>query len=113
MFRIGIPSGEQTIDSSHAIVDNGGMTEETTRQFLARLWELQADAGLKNSELATILGCTPSYIRHMKAGRKGSRIGLNIALAAARRFPELRFFLSSDFPVGNTDVLPSNEGEDA
>lgn len=86
------------------------MSTETTRQFLARLWELQADAGLRNADLARALGCSPSYLRHMKAGRKGDRIGLAIALAAVRRFPELnRFLMLADFPTGNDNVLPRNE----
>lgn len=85
------------------------MSTETTRQFLARLWELQDEANLKNSELAVILGCSPSYLRHMKAGRRGKQIGLAIALAAVRRFPELNLFLLADFPVSKDNVPPSNE----
>ncbi len=75
------------------------MSKEVTLAFLKRLWELQAEAGMSNAEVARILGCSPSYIRHMKAGRN-----------AAQRFPELRsFFLPSELPVGNTDVLAGNE----
>ncbi len=86
------------------------MSKEVTLAFLKRLWELQAEAGMSNAEVARILGCSPSYIRHMKAGRKGKQIGLSIALNAAQRFPELRsFFLPSELPVGNTDVLAGNE----
>lgn len=86
------------------------MSEEITQQFLARLWELQAEAGVSNTELALILGCSPSYIRHMKAGRKGKRIGLHIALAAVRRFPELgSFLLLADLPVGNDNVSPEQD----
>ena len=83
------------------------MSEENTRQFLARLWELQDASGISNAELARTLGCSPSYIRHMKAGRKGRRIGLHIALAAVRRFPDLGvFLLLADLPTGNDNVSP-------
>lgn len=90
------------------------MSSETTRQFLDRLWELQAEAGLKNSQLARVIGCSPSYLRHMKAGRKGGKIGLAIALAAVRRFPDLnRFLLLAEFPAGNDNVLPRNDEQEA
>lgn len=87
------------------------MSEEVTGAFLARLWELQAEAGLNSAELARRLGCHPSYIHHLKAGRR-TRIGLDIALNAANLFPELRrFFLSSELPVSNTPLPPGNEDE--
>lgn len=88
------------------------MGSETTRQFLARLWELQAEADLKNVELAAILGCSPSHVSHMKAGRKGKQIGLAIALAAVRRFPELEVFLLAELPARNDNVPPGNEAEE-
>jgi plasmid maintenance system antidote protein VapI len=85
------------------------MSEEVTRAFLVRLWELQAEAGISNADLARRLGCHPSYIRHLKIGDR-KRIGLDIALNAAKIFPELRhFFLSSELPVSNTDVPQGNE----
>ena len=88
------------------------MSEETTREFLARLWELQAEAGIRDVDLARRLGCHPSYIRHMKAGRKGKRIGLDIAVKAATLFPELRrFFLPSELPVSNTEI-PQEQQDD-
>lgn len=72
------------------------MTEQQTQAFLTRLWEIQMERGLKNSQLATMLGCSSSYIRHLKRGRpgRGKRLGLNIALAAVREFPELSFLLA-------------------
>lgn len=81
------------------------MSEAETKEFLTRLWEIQAERGLKNSQLAAILGCSPSYIRHLKRGRpgRGKRLGLNIALAAAREFPDLSFLLVAEFPVSNYD----------
>lgn len=85
------------------------MSEEVTRAFLARLWELQAEAGMSNAELSRRLGCHPSYIRHLKI-RDRRRIGLDIALNAASLFPELRrFFLPTELPVSNTAVPESNE----
>ncbi len=89
------------------------MSEETTQQFLQRLWELQAEAGLSNAALARVLGVSPSYIHHLRRGRpgRGRRIGLNVALAAASAFPELRIFLSTELPVGNTDVPTVNDQE--
>ena len=88
------------------------MSEETTQQFLARLWELQEQAGIKNSALARLLGCSPSYIRHMKAGRKGNRIGLHIALAAARHFPELRILLLAELPEVTDNVALEHKDEE-
>jgi hypothetical protein len=86
------------------------MSEEVTRKFLARLWALQAEAGLSNAELAERIGCDASYISHLRAWRRRRRLGLDIALGAASVFPELRaFFLPSDFPVSNTDVPTGNE----
>lgn len=86
------------------------MSEETTKEFLARLWELQAEAGISNADLARRLGIHPSYVRHMKAGRRGKQIGLDLAVRAATLFPELRrFFLPSELPVSNTVVPTGNE----
>lgn len=88
------------------------MTEEITARFLDRLWQLQEQAGLTNAALARLLGCDASYIRHLKAGRR-RRLGLNIALAATRRFPELLvFLLTEELPVSNTDVPRGNAEED-
>jgi hypothetical protein len=87
------------------------MSEENTARFLVRLWELQAEAGLNNSQLARAIGCDPSYVRHLKAGRK-KVIGLRIALGAVNRFPELSLFLLADFPRGQHNVPRSTEGED-
>lgn len=88
------------------------MDGETTKAFLMRLWELQSEAGISNADLARRLGCDPSYIRHMKAGRKGGRIGLDIAMKASALFPELRrFFLPSELPVSNTEIPPREQDE--
>lgn len=88
------------------------MTTETTREFLQRLWALQAEAGVTNAQLARILGCGASYVRHLKAGRR-KVIGLRIALAAARRFPELGVFLLAEFPVENDNApLGNTEAEE-
>jgi len=88
------------------------MTEETTRDFLARLWQLKLDAKMSNVELARHLGCSPSYISHLRRGRpgKGSQVGLEFALNAARLFPELRsFLLPSELLVSNNVVPDGNE----
>lgn len=91
------------------------MSEEVTRQFLARLWVLQAERNLTDAQLAALLGCSKSYISHLRTWRRPRRLGLDIALAAARTFPELRSFLLSELPVSNTaeptvDGLPMDEG---
>jgi hypothetical protein len=86
------------------------MSEEVTKAFLLRLWELQSEARLSDKALADLIGCSPSYITHMRAGRKGKRIGLNIAMGAASVFPELRsFFLPPDVLMRNTVVPQGNE----
>lgn len=86
------------------------MTEDTTGKFLGRLWQLQAEAGLRDADLARILGCDPSYVRHLKAGRR-KRLGLPIALRATVRWPELRSILVAEFPLGTDNVRPSNDAE--
>lgn len=87
------------------------MPEDITRAFLVRLWELQAEAGLTNAELARRLRCHRTYIRHLKTGAR-KRIGLDLALNAASLFPDLRrFFLSPELPTGNNPVPQSNEDE--
>jgi transcriptional regulator with XRE-family HTH domain len=85
------------------------MSEEVTRRFLARLWELQAEHGLKDAQLAAILGCTPSYLSHLRAWKRPRRLGLDFALAAARTFTDLRDVLLSELPVSNTALPPVDE----
>lgn len=75
------------------------MTEETTREFLRRLWAIQDERRLTNSQLARLLGITPSYVRRLKTRTTVRSIGYRIALAAAREFPELAVFLTSDLPT--------------
>lgn len=72
------------------------MPEEITRQFLARLWELQADAGLSDAALARRLEVHRTYISHMKSGRKGRRLTMDFALRAIREFPPLAVFLTPE-----------------
>jgi hypothetical protein len=81
------------------------MTEETTREFLTRLWQLQAERGVSNSQLARLLGISPSYVRRLKTRARVVRLGWNIALAAVREFPELAPFLTTDLP-SSQDILP-------
>lgn len=82
------------------------MTEETTRQFLARLWQLQAERSVKDAELARRLGISPSYVRRLKTRTNVRRLGFHIALAAVREFPELALFLTTDLPTSKP-ILPT------
>lgn len=88
------------------------MPEDVTRQFLARLWELQAEAGLSNGQLARLLGCSPSYVSHLRAGRRGRQVGLTLTLAAIRRFPDLGVFLTSELPTGTVELPSVTDRED-
>lgn len=87
------------------------MSEETTRDFLAALWECQERAGMTNAALSRALDVTPAYVHHLKNGRpgQGKRLGLAVALAACRTFPELTRFLSLDLPVSNNIGPVGNE----
>lgn len=89
------------------------MSEEQTRDFLARLWELQRAARMTDKELAGLLGCSVSYLSHLRKGRpgRGKRVGLTFVLAAIARFPELSLFLVAELPGENYDVSPRKEGE--
>jgi DNA-binding transcriptional regulator LsrR (DeoR family) len=80
------------------------MTEQTTREFLARLWQLQAEHGIGNAELARRLGISPSYVRRLQTRANIRRLGYAIALAAAREFPELALFLRVDLPTSQCIV---------
>jgi hypothetical protein len=86
------------------------MTEETTRRFLTRLWELQTERGIGNSDLARMLGISPSYVRHLKTRARVVRLGYNIALKAVQAFPELAPFLSADLPTSKEDETICNSG---
>lgn len=88
------------------------MTEETTRAFLRRLWELQAERGLRNADLARALGISASYVSRLKSRPRVMRLGYAIALAAVREFPELGIFLRSDLPEIQEDrtiIKPADE----
>ncbi len=87
------------------------MNEETTREFLQRLWQAQDDAGVSNAELARRLECDASYITHLRLGRRDyPKLGAAFVLNAARHFPDLRsFLLPAELLVGNTSV-PTNHG---
>ncbi len=90
------------------------MDEQTTRDFLQRLWKAQNDAVVSNAELARRLDCDASYITHLKQERKRHpRLGAAFVLNAARHFPELRsFLLPAELLVGNTMVPLVNGGPD-
>jgi predicted transcriptional regulator len=81
------------------------MTEETTRAFLLRLWELQEERGLGNKQIAILLGISPSYVRRLKTRERIRSIGYQIALRAVREFPELALFLSADLPSNNERAI--------
>lgn len=88
------------------------MSEETTRAFLARLWEIQEQRGIRNAELARMLGISPSYVRRLKTrGDRVRRLGFSIALAAVREFPELAFFLTADLPTSQEETIISKPEE--
>jgi transcriptional regulator with XRE-family HTH domain len=61
--------------------------------FLERLWELQAEAGLSDSELARRLGVQQSYVSRLRSGDRGQRLTINIVGRAVRVFPRLSSFL--------------------
>ncbi len=88
------------------------MSEETTRKFLERLWMLQEQAGLTNTQLARLIGASPSYVAHLKAGHRGKRLGLRYALMAVEQFPELRVFLTADLPTITPDVPADTQDEE-
>lgn len=72
------------------------MDEPREQAFLTRLWEIQAEHGLNDTDLARRLGVHASLLTHMKAGRKGRQLSLRFALAAVECFPVLRSFLLPD-----------------
>lgn len=81
------------------------MTEETKAQFLRELWELQGKRGINDAALARLLGISHPYLSRLKGGeRKG--LGLRVALAIVREFPELTPFLSTDLPISQP-ILPT------
>ena len=82
------------------------MSEKTTREFLQRLWEIQAERGISNSELSRMLGISPSYVRRLKTRENVKRLGWHIALAAVREFPELASFLGVDLP-SSQPIMPT------
>ncbi len=56
--------------------------------------KIQKDYNLNNRQLADILGCSESIISLIKAGKRN--VGLGLALALYRNFPELHDLL---FPI--------------
>lgn len=85
------------------------MDDHRDRDFLVRLWTLQAEHGLNDTDLARRLGVDASLVTHMKAGRKGRRLSLRFARAAVACFPELRSFLLSDLTT-ISDPLTTDRG---
>lgn len=85
------------------------MPDEIAAQFLARLWELQAAAGLSNGAVARRIGVTAAYIGRLRDGQRGRYLTLEFALRAASAFPELQSFLSVDMPVSHTDTPTGTE----
>lgn len=82
------------------------MDEQRERRFTDRLWQIQAERGLTDSDLGRLLGVHVSLINHMKADRR--RLGMKLAISAADHFPELRSLLFSNVPTG-TDNVPTGE----
>lgn len=82
------------------------MNPEQSEAFLARLWELQDEAGLSKRGLARELGVSRAYIQMLRSGKRGSHLSANFALLAAARFPELRVLLSLIVPtVDDSDTI--------
>lgn len=81
------------------------MDEETAALFLQRLWQLQTERGVNDAGLARLLGIGHPYLSRLKAGKR-TGIGLRVALAIVREFPELAPFLSSSLPSSQS-ILPT------
>ncbi len=75
------------------------MNRSRERAFLAKLWEMQAEAGLSDAALARDMGVSHSHVSRAK--HDPTRVfGVKFLLGACDRFPELAFFLSRDIPDG-------------
>lgn len=87
--------------------------DDRKRAFLERLWELQDAAGLNDKELAAEIGVAQSSIsRARNHEQTGRTFGVEFAIRACDRFPELRRILHGDFPIGQ-NVGPMGKGEGA
>ena len=73
------------------------------KAVLGRLWAIQAERELNNSELAARLGVAQSTISRLRSGQLG--LSLELTLKACETFPELRSLLSSDVRE-RIDVVP-------
>jgi transcriptional regulator with XRE-family HTH domain len=69
------------------------VSDDRHTTFLARLWELQAEAGLSDSALAEQLGVSQSYVSRLRSGDRGQRLTINIVGRAVHVFRELASFL--------------------
>lgn len=78
--------------------------------FLARLAQLQADAGLNDAALARRIGVSQSTISRLMKGER-EQPHLRTLLAAIREFPELAVFVSGDVRQG-TSMLPERTDEE-
>lgn len=77
------------------------MQHRTREQaFLARLWELQAEAALNDAALARVVGVSSSNISRAKR-RAHQTVSVKFMLAACDRFPELVFLLFPDLRIRN------------
>lgn len=89
----------------------GVMNSERKRAFLERLWDLQTEAGLSDAALARELGVRQSAICRAKQAIDRT-FGLDFAMRAGDRFPELRALLFTESPIG-INCVPTREDERA
>lgn len=80
-------------------------TEARMQTFLARLWELQADAGLTDADLARQMGVDQALISRAKRDHPKT-VGSKFLLRAGTVFPELGFLLFPDLSNITTDMSP-------
>lgn len=81
---------------------------DNKRAFLERLWQAQSEAGLSDAALAREIGVQHSTVWRAKYDPIRT-FGLDFAIAACRRFPELGSLLLGDSPVGQNVAPTGNE----
>lgn len=87
-------------------------TEARMQAFLTRLWELQAEAGLTDAELARKMGVDPALI--CRAKRDTTRtVGSKFLLGAGSVFTELGFVLFPDLSIITSDMSEIEDEEGA
>ncbi len=91
----------------------GSMDQETRMQaVLTRLWELQAEAGLSDADLARRMNVDQALISRTKR-RRAKTFGMKFFLGAVEVFPELGFLLSSDLSIIRSDLPIVKDEEQA